>query len=60
MLLQKVPRVKIKCLRINAAYTNKVKIGIAKLKISKSLSIHTVIPLSRPILFSKSYLFCDK
>lgn len=41
-----------------AIYTNKVKIGIAKLKMSKSLSIHIVIQLLQHILLSKS-LFGD-
>ncbi len=36
-----------------AIYTNKVKIGIAKLKMSKSLSIHIVIQLLQHILLSK-------
>ena len=35
-------------------YTNKVKIDIAKLEISKSLSIHIVIQLSQRILLNKS------
>lgn len=36
-----------------AIYTNRVKIGIAKLKISKLLSIHIVIQLLQHILLSK-------
>lgn len=45
---------KIRCWIKIATYTNKAKIGIVKLKISKSLSIHIVIQLSRHILLSKS------
>ena len=42
-----------------AIYTNKVKIGIAKLKMSKSLSIHIVIQLSQHILLSKIGLWSE-
>ena len=45
--------VKIRCWMKIAIYTNKVKIGIAKLKMSKSLSIHIVIQLLQHILLSK-------
>ena len=44
---------KNKVLDENAIYTNKVKIGIAKLEMSKSLSIHIVIQLLQHILLSK-------
>lgn len=44
---------KIRCWMKIAIYTNKVKIGIAKLKMSKSLSIHIVIQLLQHILLSK-------
>lgn len=47
---------KIKCWIRIATYTNKGKIGIVKLKISKSLSIHIVIQLSQHILLSKAPL----
>ena len=43
---------KIRCWIKIAIYTNRVKIGIAKLKISKLLSIHIVIQLSQHILLS--------
>lgn len=42
-----------------AIYTNRVKIGIAKLKISKLLSIHIVIQLSQHILLSKIGLWSE-
>jgi len=44
---------KIRCWIKIAIYTNRVKIGIAKLKISKLLSIHIVIQLLQHILLSK-------
>ena len=43
---------KIRCWIKIAIYTNRGKIGIAKLKISKLLSIHIVIQLSQHILFN--------
>ena len=45
---------KIRCRIKIATYTNKAKTCIVKLKMSKSLSIHIVIQLSRHILLSKS------
>lgn len=42
-----------------AIYTNRVKIGIARLKISKLLSIHIVIQLSQHILLSKIGLWSE-
>ena len=50
---------KIRCWMKSAIYTNKVKIGIAKLKMSKSLSIHIVIQLSQHILLSKIGLWSE-
>ena len=50
---------KIRCWMKIAIYTNKVKIGIAKLKISKLLSIHIVIQLSQHILLSKIGLWSE-
>ena len=50
---------KIRCWMKIAIYTNKVKIGIAKLKMSKSLSIHIVIQLSQHILLSKIGLWSE-
>ena len=50
---------KIRCWIKIAIYTNRVKIGIAKLKISKLLSIHIVIQLLQHILLSK-FLFVGK
>ena len=44
---------------IRDRYTNRVKIGIAKLKISKLLSIHIVIQLSQHILLSKIGLWSE-
>ena len=50
---------KIRCWIKIAIYTNRVKIGIAKLKISKLLSIHIVIQLSQHILLSKIGLWSE-
>lgn len=50
---------KIRCQIKIAIYTNRVKIGIAKLKISKLLSIHIVIQLSQHILLSKIGLWSE-
>ena len=50
---------KIKCWIRIATYTNKGKIGIVKLKISKLLSIHIVIQLSQHILLSKIGLWSE-
>ena len=50
---------KIRCWMKIAIYTNKVKIGIAKLKMLKSLSIHIVIQLSQHILLSKIGLWSE-
>lgn len=50
---------KIRCWMKIAIYTNKVKIGIAKLKMSKSLSIHIVIQLLQHILLSKLSICID-
>ena len=50
---------KIRCWMKIAIYANKVKIGIAKLKMSKSLSIHIVIQLSQHILLSKIGLWSE-
>ena len=50
---------KIRCWMKIAIYTNKVKIGIAKLEMSKSLSIHIVIQLSQHILLSKIGLWSE-
>ena len=50
---------KISCWIKIAIYTNRVKIGIAKLKISKLLSIHIVIQLSQHILLSKIGLWSE-
>lgn len=50
---------KIRCQIKIAIYTNRVKIGIAKLKTSKLLSIHIVIQLSQHILLSKIGLWSE-